>query len=102
MNHAEWLSSSALPHVGSDPCVLESAHPRSRALVASSDLDDQRFHTPHFITSHLDHEPLHLVLERADLAHQVTGLVGRNAAADDRAADTASAAESHLGGDVDL
>lgn len=50
----------------------------------------------------LDHESLDLVLESADLAHEVGGLVGGDAAADDSAADTAGAAESHLAGDVDL
>lgn len=50
----------------------------------------------------LDHESLDLVLESADLAHEVRGLVGGDAAADDSAADTAGAAESHLAGNVDL
>lgn len=50
----------------------------------------------------LDHESLDLVLERADLAHEVGGLVGGDAAADDSAADTAGTAESHLAGDVNL
>jgi hypothetical protein len=50
----------------------------------------------------LDHESLDLVLKSADLAHKVGGLVGGDAAADDSAADTAGAAESHLAGDVDL
>jgi hypothetical protein len=50
----------------------------------------------------LDHEALDLVLEGADLAHEVGGLVGSDAAADDSAADTAGTAESHLAGDVHL
>ena len=50
----------------------------------------------------LDHESLDLVLESADLAHEVGGLVGGDAAADDSAADTAGTAESHLAGDVNL
>jgi len=50
----------------------------------------------------LDHEALDLVLEGADLAHEVGGLVGGDAAADDSAADTAGTAESHLAGDVNL
>ena len=50
----------------------------------------------------LDHESLDLVLEGADLAHEVGGLVGGDAAADDSAADTAGTAESHLAGDVNL
>jgi hypothetical protein len=37
-----------------------------------------------------------------NLAHQITSLVGSNAAADDRTTDTASATERHFGGDVDL
>ena len=50
----------------------------------------------------LDHESLDLVLESADLAHEVGGLVGGDAAADDSAGNTAGAAKSHLAGDVDL
>lgn len=50
----------------------------------------------------LDHEPLDLVLESADLAHKVGGLVGGDAARDDSAGDTAGAAKSHLAGDVNL
>jgi hypothetical protein len=41
----------------------------------------------------LDLEPLDLVLEGADLAHEVRGLVG---------GDGAGAAQSHLGGNVDV
>jgi hypothetical protein len=54
------------------------------------------------IENSLDHEALDLVLEGADLAHEVGGLVGGDAAADDSAADTAGAAKSHLAGDVNL
>jgi hypothetical protein len=50
----------------------------------------------------LDLEPLDLVLEGADLAHEVRGLVGGDGAGDDGAGDTAGAAESHLGGNVDV
>lgn len=50
----------------------------------------------------LDLEPLDLVLEGADLAHEVRGLVGGDAASDDSARDTAGAAESHLRGNVDV
>lgn len=50
----------------------------------------------------LDHESLDLVLESADLAHEVGGLVGGDAAADNCAAHTAGAAKGHLAGDVDL
>jgi hypothetical protein len=54
------------------------------------------------VENRLDHEALDLVLEGADLAHEVGGLVGGDAAADNSAADTAGAAESHLAGDVNL
>jgi hypothetical protein len=54
------------------------------------------------IENSLDHEALDLVLEGADLAHEVGGLVGGDAAADDSAADTAGTAKSHLAGDVNL
>lgn len=50
----------------------------------------------------LDHESLDLVLEGADLAHEVGGLVGGDAAANNCAADTTGAAKSHLAGDVNL
>lgn len=50
----------------------------------------------------LDHESLDLVLESADLAHEVGGLVGGDAAGDDSAGHTAGAAKSHLAGDVNL
>lgn len=39
-----------------------------------------------------DHEPLDLILQRADLAHEIAGLVGRDTAADDGATDAAGAA----------
>jgi len=54
------------------------------------------------VGNRLDHEALDLVLESADLAHEVGGLVGGDAAADNSAADTAGAAKSHLAGDVNL
>jgi hypothetical protein len=50
----------------------------------------------------LDLEALDLVLEGADLAHEVGSLVGRDASSDDGPGDTAGATESHLGGDVDV
>jgi murein endopeptidase len=37
-----------------------------------------------------------------DLAHQIGGLVGGDGAADDGSTDTAGAAKSHLGWDVDV
>lgn len=48
----------------------------------------------------LDHESLDLVLQGLDLVHQVTGLVGGDAAGDNGTADTACSAQSTLGGDV--
>lgn len=48
----------------------------------------------------LDHESLDLVLESADLAHEVGSLVGGDGGSDDGAGDTAGTAESHLGGNV--
>lgn len=53
-------------------------------------------------TVRLDLKPLDLVLEGADLAHQVRGLVGGDGTGDDSAGDTAGAAEGHLGGNVDV
>jgi hypothetical protein len=49
-----------------------------------------------------DLETLDLILEGADLAHEVGGLVRGDAAGNDGASDTAGAAESHLRGDVDV
>ena len=50
----------------------------------------------------LDLEPLNLVLEGANLAHEVGSLVGGDRAGNDCTGDTAGAAESHLGGNVDV
>lgn len=50
----------------------------------------------------LDLKPLNLVLESADLAHEIRSLVGGDAAGDDSASDTAGTAKSHLGGNVDV
>lgn len=50
----------------------------------------------------LDLEPLDLVLEGADLTHQVRGLVGGDRAGDDSASDATGTAKSHLGGNVDV
>jgi hypothetical protein len=49
---------------------------------------------------HLDHKSLDLVLESADLAHEVRSLVGGDGSSDDSARNTASATESHLGRNV--
>jgi hypothetical protein len=51
---------------------------------------------------HLDLETLDLVLKSPDLAHKVRGLVGGDGAGDDGPGDTTSAAQSHLGGNVDV
>ena len=51
---------------------------------------------------HLDLEALDLVLEGADLAHEVGSLVGGDASSDNGSGDTASATESHLRGNVDV
>jgi hypothetical protein len=53
-------------------------------------------------TRRLDLQTLDLVLEGADLAHEVRGLVGGDGRGDDGAGDTAGTAKSHLGGDVDV
>jgi hypothetical protein len=50
----------------------------------------------------LDLETLDLVLEGPDLAHEVRGFVGRDGAGDDGPGDTTCAAQSHLGGNVDV
>lgn len=50
-------------------------------------------HEVHDSAQRLDLETLNLVLERPDLAHEVGGLVGGDAAGDDGAGDTAGAAE---------
>lgn len=50
----------------------------------------------------LDHESLDLVLEGADLVHEIRGLVGGDGGGDDGAGDTAGAAESGLGWNVDI
>lgn len=50
----------------------------------------------------LDHEPLNLVLQGADLGHQIGGLVGGDGSGNDAPGDTASAAERHLGGNINV
>lgn len=50
----------------------------------------------------LDHQSLDLVLESADLVHEIRRLVGGDAGRDDGAGDTAGAAERGLGGNVDI
>jgi hypothetical protein len=50
----------------------------------------------------LDLQTLDLVLEGPDLAHQVGRFVRGDGAGDDGTGDTAGAAESHLGGNVDV
>jgi hypothetical protein len=50
----------------------------------------------------LDLEALDLVLEGADLAHQVRGFVGRDAGSNNGPGNTASTAEGHLGRNVDV
>jgi hypothetical protein len=52
------------------------------------------------IWTRLDHKSLDLVLESADLAHEVGGLVGGNGSSNDGARNTAGATKSHLGGNV--
>jgi hypothetical protein len=52
--------------------------------------------------SKLDHKSLHLVLQTADLVHQLTRLVGGDAGRDDGARDTAGSSERGLAGDVDI
>ena len=51
-----------------------------------------------FVT--LDHETLYLVLERPDLAHQLTGLIGRDRHADDSTGNTTGTSQSSFTRDV--
>lgn len=53
-------------------------------------------------TEDLDHEPLDLVLQAADLVHQVAGLVGSDASGDDSTANTTGTAKGSLGGHIDV
>jgi hypothetical protein len=53
-------------------------------------------------TRRLDHQSLDLVLEGADLVHEIGRLVGGDGGSDDGAGDAAGAAERRLGGDVDV
>jgi hypothetical protein len=50
----------------------------------------------------LDLETLNLVLEGADLAHQVGGFVGGDRRRDDRTSNTTGAAKCHLAGHVNV
>lgn len=67
------------------------------AIIASFSRDSFAF-----VVRRLDLETLDLVLEGADLAHQVRRLVGCYAAGDNSASDAAGTSESHLGRDVDV
>lgn len=51
---------------------------------------------------YLDHQSLDLVLESADLVHEIRRLVGGDAGRDDGAGHTTGAAKSGLGGNVDV
>ena len=53
-------------------------------------------------SANLDHETLDLVLESADLVHEIRRLVGGDRGGDDGAGDTAGAAKSGLGWHVDV
>lgn len=52
--------------------------------------------------THLDQKSLDLVLEGADLVHEIGGLVGGDGGGDDGAGDTAGTSESGLGWNVDV
>lgn len=55
-----------------------------------------------FLTYLLNHETFHLVLEGADLAHEIRSFVRGDAAADHSSRDTTGAAQSHFRGHVDV
>lgn len=50
----------------------------------------------------LDHEALHLVLQRPDLAHEIARFVRSNTARDHGPTDAACATERHLARHVDI
>lgn len=54
------------------------------------------------LITHLDQESLDLVLEGADLVHEIGSLVGGDGGGDDGAGDTAGTSESGLGWNVDV
>lgn len=76
------------------------AHPNIPGILESLCSLASSIHLPQGADRSLDHESLDLVLESADLAHEVGSLVGGDGGSDDGAGDTAGAAESHLGGNV--
>jgi hypothetical protein len=51
---------------------------------------------------HLDHQPLNLDLDRADLSGKITSLVGGNASGNNGARNTSSTAQGKLAGHVDV
>jgi hypothetical protein len=84
--------------------IMGVSHPRPLPCCRYVNLPVLRNQSPPLahIAITLDLEALDLVLEGADLAHEVGSLVGRDASSDDGPGDTASTTESHLGGDVDV
>jgi len=73
--------------------------------ASSSNLPEATRLSPSFLSSppcRLDHQPLNLILQRPYLPHQITRLIRRNAAADNRARDAAGAPQRHLARDVDV
>ena len=52
--------------------------------------------------TNLDQKSLDLVLEGADLVHEIGSLVGGDGGSNDGAGDTASTSESGLGWNVDV
>lgn len=50
----------------------------------------------------LDHQALHLLLQRPDLSHKVTGLVGGDARCNHVATNTAAASQRHLARNVNV
>jgi len=92
-NRGSFTNASSAPAQNTQSC---------RPLQVTATIKAPDFLYFPIVEDRLDHEALDLVLEGTDLAHEVGGLVGGDAAADDSAADAAGAAESHLAGDVNL
>lgn len=93
--------------------ILKVFHSRSCSDLSSGDhVLQTSYHAVHttFPSIHtrlsnlkrLDLQTLDFVLESPDLAHEVGRLVRGNRSGNDSASDTAGAAKSHLGGDVDV
>lgn len=79
-----------------------SVSPKPRSHSSDRNFQKDSVLHPSINRRNLDHQSLDLVLESADLVHEIGRLVGGDAGRDDGAGHAAGAAERGLGGNVDV